>query len=92
MPSKSDFIQEFKHLTNALDHRIREIEEAIKAGKLSADNEVITELNTLKQNKFRIKEFLETLISTGTERWKEIKGDLEQQIKNTHHVLDKPNE
>jgi hypothetical protein len=88
MPSKNEFIQDFKRLQRDLDERIREIEEAIKAGKINSDNDVINELNALKTNKFKIKEYLETLLTTGENRWTEIRKDLEDQIKDAQQALE----
>lgn len=89
MQSKSGFEQEFKRLQRDLKDRIREIEEAINAGKASPkDTDVIDELNALKRSDFKIKEFLETLTVTGNKRWKEIEEDMQEEIKKAQQLLE----
>ena len=89
MQSKSGFIQEFKRLQRDINERIREMEEAINSGKISSqEEEVINELNALKQSDFRIKSFLETLSVSDDNRWQEIEEDLHDEVKKAQRLLE----
>ena len=89
MQSKNGFIQEFKRLQRDISERIRIIEEAVNSGKASSDDEdVINELNALKQSEFRIKEYQETLLTSEDNSWQEIVDDLQKEVKKAQQLLE----
>ena len=89
MQSKNGFVQEFKRLQRDISERIRIIEEAVNSGKASSDDEdVINELNALKQSEFRIKEYQETLLTSEDNSWQEIVDDLQKEVKKAQQLLE----